>query len=109
MKFTCEVCGVSFSNLCECEKHEKDCKEHNQKALYLRDVIFELVSVAAFNKINFGVTVQDSIDSTKATFHAVEGAEYDHKLNKVTIKLKPKENDENKKAEPAKKQNNKKS
>lgn len=109
MKFTCEVCGASFNNLNECENHEKECKKHHEKALFIRDEIAILVSVAEFNKINFGVNVQDSLDATKTTFYAVECAEYDQKLNKVIIKLKAKENDENKKPEQPKKQINKKS
>ena len=96
MKYTCEICGSSFSSVDECAKHEEECRNHYQKALYVRDVFNEVLNVAKVQNIRFGFKV--AVAEGKDEWFDVAEASFFQKSNTVQIGVKPKEKPKEEKA-----------
>lgn len=93
MKYTCDICGATFVCEIDCQKHETDCKGRYEKVLFMQELINDLLNVAKFNSINFGVnaTFVDEGYKPVTEFCAITGAEFDIKKNRLTLQFKRKE------------------
>ena len=102
MKYTCDICGATFVCEIDCRKHETDCKGRYEKVLFMQELINDLLNVAKFNKINFGVnaTFVDEGYKPVTEFCAITGAEFDIKKNRLTLQFKRKEKEKTEDKKP---------
>ena len=87
MTFNCEICGLFFKDREQCEKHERSCRERNEKLLFIHETLLDLINVAKFNKIKFGVVAdvfEDGMKPKKEFCNIVDSV-FDSKNQKLTV------------------------
>lgn len=88
MKYCCDICGATFGTQFDCKNHEIECKERYGKVLFMQELINDLLNVAKYNGINFGVDAAFAEEGARPVteFCAITGAEFDIRKNRLTVK-----------------------
>ena len=89
MKFVCEVCGCSFDDIKKCKEHEGTCLADNDRKLFIKNTLNDLVKTASYERVRLGTEVKQEDGSVK--WYALEGADFQFAKNSIRINFKPEE------------------
>ena len=86
MKYVCEVCGCKFDDINKCREHEGPCIAANERKMYIKNTLNDLVEIARYEKVRLGAEIRQEDGSVK--WYDLESADFQFAKNTIQMNLK---------------------